>query len=177
VRDSLVSAAGEYAKSDAEMSAARPTGRQPDRAPATPTAPAAPALVADPRPATPSAASEGARAIGVMPTGATPSAPAAARVSCEEQPAHPRCRFEKALLDLRSVDLLPIGWREAAPDEDGHRALALPKDGWDWTARILGWLLTALAASFGAPFWFDLLNKVTTLRSALKPRDKPAAGT
>lgn len=29
---------------------------------------------------------------------------------------------------------------------------------------ILGWLLTALAATMGAPFWFDILNKVMVRR-------------
>ncbi len=33
----------------------------------------------------------------------------------------------------------------------------------------LGYLLTALAVSLGAPFWFDLLSKVANLRSTLKP--------
>lgn len=39
---------------------------------------------------------------------------------------------------------------------------------WCWcTLRMLaGWLLTALALSLGAPFWFDLLNKLMKLRSA-----------
>ncbi|MDO6435423.1 hypothetical protein Q4E93_32715 [Flavitalea sp. BT771] len=30
----------------------------------------------------------------------------------------------------------------------------------------IGWLLTALAISLGAPFWFDLLNKLVKLRAA-----------
>jgi hypothetical protein len=35
---------------------------------------------------------------------------------------------------------------------------------------IAGWLITALAVCMGAPFWFDLLNKVIRLRSAgVKP--------
>ncbi len=32
---------------------------------------------------------------------------------------------------------------------------------------ILGWLITALAVSLGAPFWFDLLSKLMKLRNAL----------
>jgi hypothetical protein len=36
---------------------------------------------------------------------------------------------------------------------------------------LLGWLLTALALSFGAPFWFDLLNKLMQLRSSVSPDD------
>jgi len=35
--------------------------------------------------------------------------------------------------------------------------------------RWLGYLLTAIAISLGAPFWFDLLNKLMKLRSSLQP--------
>jgi hypothetical protein len=38
--------------------------------------------------------------------------------------------------------------------------------------RILGYMLTALAISFGAPFWFDLLNKLIQIRgSGAKPEE------
>jgi hypothetical protein len=40
------------------------------------------------------------------------------------------------------------------------------------TAHALGWLLTAIAVSFGAPFWFDILNKIMVVRSTVKPREK-----
>jgi hypothetical protein len=36
----------------------------------------------------------------------------------------------------------------------------------------LGWLLTALAVSLGAPFWFDMLNKIIVVRSTVKPHEK-----
>jgi len=32
---------------------------------------------------------------------------------------------------------------------------------------LVGWIVTALALSLGAPFWFDLLNKLMKLRSAV----------
>jgi len=38
--------------------------------------------------------------------------------------------------------------------------------------HFLGWLLTALAVSLGAPFWFDLLNKFIVVRSTVKPKEK-----
>ena len=38
--------------------------------------------------------------------------------------------------------------------------------------HFLGWLLTALAVSMGAPFWFDLLNKFIVIRSTVKPKEK-----
>jgi len=31
---------------------------------------------------------------------------------------------------------------------------------------IIGWLVTALAVSLGAPFWFDTLNRFMRARSA-----------
>ncbi|MCW3104130.1 MAG: hypothetical protein JWO09_2570 [Bacteroidetes bacterium] len=34
---------------------------------------------------------------------------------------------------------------------------------------LLGWFITALAISLGAPFWFDLLNKLIKMRVAGKP--------
>jgi hypothetical protein len=41
-----------------------------------------------------------------------------------------------------------------------------------WFSTILnhffGWLVTIVALTFGAPFWFDLLGKVVTLRSSGK---------
>ena len=40
--------------------------------------------------------------------------------------------------------------------------------------HLVGWLLTALAASLGAPFWFDILNKFMSIRAAGKaPEEKP----
>ena len=32
---------------------------------------------------------------------------------------------------------------------------------------VFGWLITAIALSLGAPFWFDLLNKFMKLRSSI----------
>lgn len=39
--------------------------------------------------------------------------------------------------------------------------------GWGrWVVALLGWLTTGVAATLGAPFWFDLLSKVVRLRGA-----------
>ena len=53
---------------------------------------------------------------------------------------------------------------------------------WPWWRHALthvpGWLLTALAVSLGAPFWFDLLNKFMIIRSTVKPTQKsPSEGS
>jgi hypothetical protein len=39
---------------------------------------------------------------------------------------------------------------------------------WDWFMKAIGLLVTALAISLGAPFWFDVLNKFMFARSAKK---------
>jgi hypothetical protein len=39
-------------------------------------------------------------------------------------------------------------------------------------AHWAGWLITALAVSLGAPFWFDILNKIMVVRSTVKPSEK-----
>jgi hypothetical protein len=44
-----------------------------------------------------------------------------------------------------------------------------------WT--ILGWLITALALSLGAPFWFDLLNKLMKLRSSVQAASSSSSTT
>lgn len=45
-------------------------------------------------------------------------------------------------------------------------------------ASLAGLLLTALALSLGAPFWFDLLKKIMSIRAAgVKPEEKPVTET
>jgi hypothetical protein len=46
--------------------------------------------------------------------------------------------------------------------------------GLDWLERLIGWFLTIVAVSLGAPFWFDTLNKFMNIRNAGKsPDEKP----
>ncbi len=39
-------------------------------------------------------------------------------------------------------------------------------DGWRFLLKLLGWAITAFAVSFGAPFWFDALSKLGSLRTS-----------
>jgi len=41
-----------------------------------------------------------------------------------------------------------------------------------WFKVPFGWLITAIALSMGAPFWFDQLNRIMSVRNAKKPKDK-----
>ena len=53
---------------------------------------------------------------------------------------------------------LPIGWVDAPPFKQDR----------DVYLRLVGWLLTALALSLGAPFWFDLLNRFVNIRGSTR---------
>jgi hypothetical protein len=61
---------------------------------------------------------------------------------------------------------LPLGWSADDPR-------TMPSWGFMvWLSKVSGWLLTAVAISLGAPFWFDLLSKFMIVRSTVKPREK-----
>lgn len=63
--------------------------------------------------------------------------------------------------DISKVnDLLALGW-----EHDG--CWLILQDGQTKVRAVFGWLLTALAISLGAPFWFDLLKKLMQLRAAV----------
>jgi len=65
-----------------------------------------------------------------------------------------------------------LGWHDGVlHDQNGIRW-----SGRVWLGRLIGWLLTVLALSLGAPFWFDLLNKFINIRSAGKSPDEKAKG-
>ena len=67
---------------------------------------------------------------------------------------------------------LPIGWSGwKASKDDPRRAPDTPVD---WLLKVVGLLLTGFAVSQGAPFWFDLLNKIMVIRSTVKPKEKSA---
>ena len=52
---------------------------------------------------------------------------------------------------------LGLGWKNVDFNKLGP---------YDWLTKILGYIVTALAISLGAPFWFDLLRKIVNLRQS-----------
>jgi hypothetical protein len=73
---------------------------------------------------------------------------------------------------------IPIGWVSTGTSQDAKNGLILPgepSECWDrFLQHIVGWLLTALAATLGAPFWFDTLNRIISIRSSGKaPEERP----
>ncbi|MGB2926007.1 MAG: hypothetical protein WBB82_11955 [Limnothrix sp.] len=51
---------------------------------------------------------------------------------------------------------------------------------WGWVKQVLGWLISGIAISMGAPFWFDLLSNVVDIKNtggdntARTPTNAPA---
>jgi hypothetical protein len=82
-------------------------------------------------------------------------------------------------------------WCSTTPGNSGHRWFSWSWWGLDEQSRaagydttfsrlgmllsmILGWAITAAAASLGAPFWFDTLKRVVSIRSSGKaPEERP----
>lgn len=68
-------------------------------------------------------------------------------------------------------ELLGLGWTKIC--KNGKSKFSFCSNFY-WHS-IFGWIITALAISLGAPFWFDLLNKLMKLRSSVAsntPDDK-----
>jgi hypothetical protein len=73
-------------------------------------------------------------------------------------------------LDRAAFDALwtlPIGWTSFPPVL-----------GADFLLQIAGWVITAATALFGAPFWFDILQRAMHMRgTGSKPEEQPRAPT
>jgi DNA repair exonuclease SbcCD ATPase subunit len=96
-----------------------------------------------------------------------------ARAKAEFTPKCPQCRKESELTAEQLKRRLPTT-HGLSLKEDTKAALgALFGDiGNLIYAHWLGWLLTAMAVSLGAPFWFDTLNRLMVIRSTVKPHEK-----
>ena len=84
----------------------------------------------------------------------------------EELDRSPNTTFDDSLDDLETLinqqinevkSPLGLGWENVS---------FVGYDFYDWLAKIMGYIVTALAISLGAPFWFDLLRKIVNIRSS-----------
>lgn len=74
--------------------------------------------------------------------------------------------------EVTTSALLPLGWKRSWHSYESDFETA-PKDATFAALTVLaGWIVTALAISFGAPFWFDTLNRFMVVRSTVKPQEK-----
>jgi hypothetical protein len=95
------------------------------------------------KPAEANAAAATAAGVGSAPTQPQPQ-PATAD--------NPKDIIKQTFGNLEQLGI-PLGWR------------AKPGNG-EWPNKLIGLLLTVFAIFLGAPFWFDILNRLTKVRSA-----------
>ena len=118
--------------------------------------------------------------IAQQPAAAQPPAPADPDPGKEQarQDALQQARVTELSTKLRTTvnsfkavsgDLLPVGWNEYAPHFPNQGAWSNVRFVLE---RLFGWIITAVAISLGAPFWFDTLNKFMVVRSTIKPQEK-----
>ncbi|MEM7759169.1 MAG: hypothetical protein AAF298_13740 [Cyanobacteria bacterium P01_A01_bin.40] len=69
---------------------------------------------------------------------------------------------EQLNIALDNIDNLPIGWNFTAPFKKQFTPLNFAHV----FSAILGWLLSAIAVSMGAPFWFNVLKKLVNFKSS-----------
>jgi hypothetical protein len=197
MRDSLVAAAEAYAKANPTPAPTPSPGAETTPTPATSATPGAnstttvkpsPSTKSSPSPLqSPSSSPPASPSPSTSPStspakGATASAspspapsptPTPLPDECVKDINSPECKLAKNRLEIAKLGL-PIGWT----GEDKYNTL--PGNHWKrpggWWDQLywhwLGWLITALAVSLGAPFWFDLLNKFIVIRSTVKPHEK-----
>ncbi len=102
-----------------------------------------------------------------IPAQRTQITAAAKSVSASPLPVDAK-KLDKATEDA-AMGLL--GWKPARTANDPR---SMPTDGGSWAMKLMGLFITAFAASLGAPFWFDILNKIMSIRSAGSSPNDPA---
>jgi hypothetical protein len=96
---------------------------------------------------------------------ADPKMPAVQMNASGKELAAAMTNYQGRLDQFVSVGL-PIGWTAEAAK--GYA------DFWSGNLHVFGILLSAFAASLGAPFWFDLLQRFMNVRSVVKPAEPSA---
>jgi len=166
LRDGVVQEAMKAAKETPPGNAAAPLGKTDGRpkpaAEAADTGTTAAATAATTATATTTATTETTTAATeTTATTATPTPPSTTTdaMALAKQSA---AKLQKQIAVLNSSGL-PLGW---------HNPFLPRPEGWGIVTKILGLLITACAVSLGAPFWFDMLNKIIVVRSTVKPSEK-----
>lgn len=90
--------------------------------------------------------------------------------SGEEKAPLPSIGTKDATDKLQTLGL-KLGWEKNA----GDAFSPVPSTFFGWATKIIGLLVTALAVSLGAPFWFDMLNKIMSVRGVGKSPDEKKA--
>jgi hypothetical protein len=100
----------------------------------------------------------------------TPLPPTTTGGTAEEVEAQSTMNLQRAHDAVNALGL-PIGWTRATDTNKDDRR-RVPETFGEVLLKLVGILLTGVAISQGAPFWFDVLNKFMVVRSTVKPAEK-----
>jgi hypothetical protein len=129
--------------------------------------------------------------VSANPSGSPQPSPTAALGNSEQSAGAKVVNNADPAETLRLLDaefsslMLPIGWTSSPPAASSNNSDFRQWPGWPWgkpgplqwlgdwkdiiSHHLIGWLLTVIAVSLGAPFWFDLLSKIISIRSSGNP--------
>jgi hypothetical protein len=113
--------------------------------------------------------------------------------ACIKDAGSAECKLERNARQLRKLGL-PLGWtvpdqwrkkpqegthqqqdrtdQQQHPSDERGRRTDFPTQWGAWVLKFFGLLTTMIAITLGAPFWFDALNKVMVVRATVKPKEK-----
>lgn len=112
------------------------------------------------------------KAVSTLRERADASGSAHAQDPGSQQASETRTALENDLKDLLSrleSTGLPLGWTQSQWQTVTGSWIAM-------LGKLLGLLVTAAAISLGAPFWFDLLGRITSIRSVGRSPNTQAPG-
>jgi hypothetical protein len=96
------------------------------------------------------------------------AADAAAEFVAQQDPGNLGGNVEAVRLELGSLDL-PLGWSSDVVEYPRlDHPWSLFSEGF-WWLKFAGLLVTTFALTLGAPFWFDALSRVVSIRAAGQP--------
>jgi len=126
-------------------------------------------------------------------TASAPDATATSGPAAQTPAANPSADIAARMDAIKAINAQmtglgwPIGWQNGKPEPQfsllaGGASNQQPTALWQamglwqrvqwWLAIVGGWLITGIGVTFGAPFWFDLLNRFMVVRSTVKPDEK-----
>ncbi len=72
--------------------------------------------------------------------------------------------FEQAKADFQVTQQVYVETVQSPLGLGWSSTTELPADFWAWLIKFAGWVITGIAVTLGAPFWFDMLRKLLALK-------------
>jgi hypothetical protein len=118
---------------------------------------------------------EAARAGASQPAANAEVGAQASNADVERSIKQAQDKLDARIKDYTALENLgvPVGWSNKGTQIARRPSVDVTKNPArffrEWLLKIAGLLITGVAISLGAPFWFDLLNRFVSFRTALKP--------